>query len=311
MRRALLSLAAAALVAAPAFSADALTAVPYRSAAACDSSGHVFFSDHPDETAYIASVSKLMTAFLVFEDIRDKKYTLATRVVAGEEVAYSEPSWVGLKKGDAMSVRDLLFALLVGSANDAAVVLARHAEGSVEAFVARMNSRAKSLGMERTVYSNPSGLPPSKARRYPWKGFNVSTANDQLRLARALLAHPEVFAFTSVESVEFIKTADGYRVSLERDAAKDGEKLVRRVANHNRLLGRELPSVDGLKTGYIDAGGSSILVSAKEKDRRVFVAVLGSGSKLDAKRRVLRKSADVRDDAARHLLLDILSTMAW
>ncbi len=311
MRRLLLPLLAAVLLASPAFSADALTAVPYRSAAACDGAGHVFFSDHPDETAYIASVSKLMTALLVFEDIRDGKYALATRVVAGEEVAYSEPSWVGLRKGDEMTVRDLLFALLVGSANDAAVVLARHAGGTVEAFVARMNGRAKSLGMARTVYANPSGLPPSKARRYPWTGFNVSTANDQLRLARALVAHPEVFAFTSVASVEFIKTATGYRVGLDGEDARDGEKLVRRVANHNRLLGREFPSVDGLKTGYIDAGGSSILLSAKEKDRRVFVAVLGAGSKLDAKRRVLRKSADVRDDAARHLLSDILSTMAW
>ncbi len=311
MRRRLLSALGAALFAASAFAADALTAVPYRSAAACDAAGYVFFADHPDQTAYIASVSKLMTAFLVLEDVRAKRYSLSTRVVAGDEVQFAEASWVGLKKGDAMSVRDLLFALLVGSANDAAVVLACHAEGSLDAFVARMNGRAKALGMTRTAYFNPSGLPPSKARRYPWRGFNVSTASDQLRLARALLACPEVFAFTSVESVDLLKTADGYRVSLERDAAKDGEKLVRRVANHNRLLGREFPGVDGLKTGYIDAGGSSIVLSATEKGRRVFVAVLGSGSRLDAKKRVLQKSADVRDEKARDLLTDIFVSLAW
>ena len=114
--------------------------------------GEVLFSRNADAEAYPASVTKLMTALLVLEDVEAKKYTFETRVTATDEVYKSEPSIVGLKAGQSMTVDDLLMALMVKSANDAAIALGVNSAGSLDAFVARMNERAKELGMSNTRY---------------------------------------------------------------------------------------------------------------------------------------------------------------
>ena len=290
---------------------------PYVGAISVDAAtGRVLFEQNADTEAYPASVTKLMTLLLVMEDVKAGKYTLETKVAATADAYRSEPSWVGIKAGEKMAVRDLCTALMVESANDAAIVLGVHASGSFDAFVARMNARAAELGMTRTKYYNPNGLPPNAAKRYPWKSFNVSTARDQMVLARALLKRPEVLSFTSIKTADLIKTADGFRTSVTRRTNEpnvattpaDGERIIKQLQNHNNVMRTDklkvvnadgTEAVDGLKTGYIDAGGSSIVLTGKNKGKRVIVVVLGSSSSKE------------RDEEARKLLVDALGSLVW
>ena len=278
--------------------------------------GNVIFEENADQEAYPASVTKLMTLLLVMEDVRAGRYSLDDAVEATADAYRSEPSWVGIKVGEKMSVRDLCMALMVESANDAAIVLGVHSAGSFDAFVARMNARAAELGMTHTKYYNPNGLPPNAGKRYPWKSFNVSTARDQMKLAQVLVKQPEVLSFTSIKTCDLVKTADGYRVAVTRRANEPqretaivaGEKLVKQMRNHNNVMVKDAQkvynpdgkeAVDGLKTGYIDAGGSSIVLTGSRKGKRAIVVVLGSASSKE------------RDEHARRLLVDALGSMAW
>lgn len=278
--------------------------------------GDVIFSDNADAEAYPASVTKLMTLLLVMEDVKAGKYSLDAAVEATADAYKSEPSWVGIKVGEKMSVRDLCMALMVESANDAAIVLGVHSAGSFDAFVARMNARAAELGMKNTKYFNPNGLPPNASKRYPWKSFNVSTARDQVRLAQTLVKMPEVLSLTSVKTCDLIKTKDGFRVSVTRRANEPnretavaaGEKLVKKMPNHNNVMVKDArkvfnpdgkEAVDGLKTGYIKHGGYSVVLTGARKGKRAIVVVLGSASSKE------------RDDHARRLLVDALGSMAW
>ena len=290
---------------------------PYVGAISVDAStGRVLFEDHADAEAYPASVTKLMTLLLVMEDVKAGKYGYDDKVEATADAYRSEPSWVGIKVGEKMSVRDLCAALMVESANDAAIVLGVHSAGSFDAFIARMNARAAELGMAHTKYYNPNGLPPNPSKRYPWKSFNVSTARDQMILARALVTKPEVLALTSIKTCDLIKTADGYRVAVTRRTNEptvetqpaEGEKIVKQLRNHNNVMrmdklkilnpdGKE--AVDGLKTGYIDAGGSSVVLTGTRKGKRAIVVVLGSSS------------AKERDAQAQRLMNDALGSLAW
>ena len=278
--------------------------------------GDVIFSDNADAEAYPASVTKLMTLLLVMEDVKAGKYSLDAAVEATADAYKSEPSWVGIKVGEKMSVRDLCMALMVESANDAAIVLGVHSAGSFDAFVARMNARAAELGMKNTKYFNPNGLPPNASKRYPWKSFNVSTARDQVRLAQTLVKMPEVLSLTSIKKCDLIKTKDGFRVSVTRRANEPiretavaaGEKLVKQMRNHNNVMVKDArkvfnpdgkEAVDGLKTGYIKHGGYSVVLTGARKGKRSIVVVLGSASSKE------------RDDHARRLLVDALGSMAW
>ena len=290
---------------------------PYVGAIAADAaSGRVITSDHEAEEAYPASVTKLMTAFLVLEDVAAGRYSLTNMVVATPAVYMSEASWVGLKAGERMSVRDLMYAMLVESANDAAIALGVNSAGSFDAFVAKMNARAADLGMTRTRYYNPNGLPPNPARRYPWKNFNVSTAADQLRLALEVVKLPEIFEFTSVKTCDLVKTPYGYRVNVTRAVNRPqrttslarGETIVKTLKNHNKIMREDKlklfnpdgsETVDGLKTGYIDAGGSSIVLTGTRAGKRAVVVVLGSAS------------ADIREANAKRLLADALGALVW
>ena len=253
-------------------------------------SGEILFADNADAEAYPASVTKLMTALLVLEDIEAQKYSFDTLVTATPEVYKSEPSVVGLKAGQSMTVDDLLMALMVKSANDAAIALSVNSAGSLDAFVAKMNARAAELGMTNTRYYNPNGLPP-KAKNGT-KAFNVTTCRDQLKLARRILTMPRILRYTSTKIGE---VTDG-----------NGKKL--RFVNHNNVLvkdklkifnpdGRE--AVDGLKTGYIDAGGSSVVITGTRGGKRAVAVVLGSSSSKE------------RDEHAARLISDAFGAIAW
>jgi len=290
---------------------------PYVGAICADATtGRVLSNDNADAEAYPASVTKLMTLFLVLEDVSVGKYDLDSHAIATPDVNRCEASWIGIKAGESMSIRDLCLALMVESANDAAIVLAVNSAGSFDDFVARMNSRSAELGMTKTRYYNPNGLPPNSAKRYPWKSFNVSTAADQLKLALAILKFPEVLEFTSVKTCDLVKTKDGYRIGvtrrvnepLRRTELAPGESIVKNLCNHNNVMvkdkqkifnpdGRE--AVDGLKTGYIDAGGSSVVITGTRGGKRAVAVVLGSSSSKE------------RDEHAARLISDALGAIAW
>ena len=290
---------------------------PYVGAISIDAAtGRVLFEDHADAEAYPASVTKLMTLLLVMEAVKAGRYAYDSMVEATADAYKSEPSWVGIKVGEKMSVRDLCRALMVESANDAAIVLGVHSAGSFDAFVARMNARAAELGMKSTKYYNPNGLPPNAAKHYPWKSFNVSTARDQALLARALVAKPEVLELTSIKTCDLIKTQTGFRVSVTRRTNEpnsatsplNGERIIKQMCNHNNVMVKDKQKifnpdgsevVDGLKTGYIDAGGSSVVLTGRRKGKRAIAVVLGSSSSKE------------RDERAALLLTDALGSLAW
>ena len=266
---------------------------PYVGALAIDAkTGRILFADGADRPARPASVTKLMTALLVLEDVRAGRYGLDTPVGAGPMALRMEPSVIGFFDGKPphpvkWSVDTLLYALMIRSANDAAVALAEHSAGSLEAFVARMNSRAKSLNMNGTVYYNPNGLPPNAEKHYPWKSFNVTTCHDQAKLAREIvLHHPELLRYTSQKTW----TMPNGQTIINHNNVMRMDKL--KIVNPD---GTE--AVDGLKTGYIHAGGSSVVLTGKRGKNRAIVVVLGSAS------------AKVRDERARSLMSDALSSL--
>ena len=270
---------------------------PYVGAISLDAAtGRVLFEENADQVAYPASVTKLMTAYLVLDDVRAGKLSLSDMVTASPTLTkldkhLRQPSCVGLVAGQQMTVDQLLQVMLVHSANDAAIFLAEKCEGSTAAFVARMNAKAASLGMASTRYYNPNGLPPMPGAKE--RNFNTSTCRDLSKLARALLKdHPEILKYTSIKVCN---------VTLP-----NGEPFKR--VNHNNVMVKNklkiinpdgTEAVDGLKTGYIDAGGSSVILTGSRKGKRAIVVVLGSAS------------AKERDNNARHIMVDALSALSF
>lgn len=276
---------------------------PYVGAMAIDAeSGLVLFEDRADAKAYPASVTKLMTAYLVLDDVKAGRYGLGD-AVAASPVATSldrhlrQPSCTGLRAGDRMTVDELLKSLMVNSANDAAIFLAEKSAGKWQAFVERMNAKARALGMTGTSYVNPNGLPPidgGKDRR-----FNVSNCRDLAKLTVALLRdHPEIIAYTRLKT---------WRPTSLGKPITDAKGVPIVWKNHNNVMVKDKLKVynpdgsepaDGLKTGYIDAGGSSVILTGTRNGRRVAVIVLGSSS------------AAERDAAARRLLAESLDAVS-
>ena len=278
---------------------------PYVGVVSVDAAtGRELFAERADQKAYPASVTKLMTAFVVLDEVAAGRVRLDEPVVASPtrtkaDVHFRQPSCTGLRPGEAMTVDELLKALMVNSANDAAIFLAEKCAGTVPAFVAKMNAKAKALGMKSTVFYNPNGLPPPQGR-YSAE-FNVSTCRDLARMARALLKdHPRILDYTS------LKTWDVTCLGKPRLDAKSGRQI--RWVNHNNVMVKDKLKVlnpdgseaaDGLKTGCIDAGGSSVILTGRRNGRRALVVVLGSASSKD------------RDAAAARLLNDALTALAW
>ena len=270
---------------------------PYVGAISVDAdTGRVLFADNADKTAYPASVTKLMTAFLVLDDVKAGRLSLGDQVVASptrtkRDVHLRQPSAIGLKPGQSVSVDDMLKAIMVKSANDAAVFLAEKCSGTMEAFVARMNGKARSLGMTSTKFYNPNGLPPYKAA--DTDGFNVSTCRDLAKMSQALIkTHPEILKYTSVKVCELDLPAQGAVRFINHNNVMVKDKL--KIVNPD---GTE--AADGLKTGYINAGGSSVVLTGKRGGKRAIVVVLGSNS------------AAERDGVARAKLEDALGALSF
>lgn len=210
------------------------------------STGEVVLAEGQDERRAIASTTKLMTALVVREEASlDDTFTAADYQAAPVE------SQIGLQPGEEMTVRDLLRALLLESANDAAVTLAEGVAGSEEAFVEQMNARARDLGLENTTFANPVGLDDPD---------NLSTARDLVTLALA------------VREDAFLRETAG----MEQATLESGERT-RVVTTRNELV-RETELVRGLKTGRTQEAGYVLVGSGTRDGVTVVSAVLGAPS---------------------------------
>jgi len=234
-------------------------AAPYRSAIIVDAaSGVVLFEDQADRVNAPASVTKLMTFLIVHDQIAAGKLTTQTPVTITREDSAIGGTQVWLEAGESFSVEELLFALMIQSANDAAHALARTALGSREAFVAQMNARARTLGMAHTTFRTPHGLPHTSRKL---ADGDVSAARDLALLSRELLLHTNILDYTSVKQRTFRPGQPAPREVLMR--------------SHNHLLDR-VKGVDGLKTGFTASAGFCLAATAERDRRRVIVVVLGS-----------------------------------
>ena len=207
--------------------------------------GEVLRSRSADVRRYPASLTKMMTLYLLFEAIDDGKLSLDSKLKVSKRAAGQSPSKLGLRAGSTIRAEDAIKALIVKSANDIAVVVAEALGGTEVEFARKMTRKAKSLGMSRTSFRNASGLPNRKQR---------STARDMAQLARALMRDfPHRYHYF-----------DDQRFRYKGRAHR----------SPNKLLGR-YRGMDGIKTGYIRASGFNLVASAERDGRRVIAVVFG------------------------------------
>jgi serine-type D-Ala-D-Ala carboxypeptidase (penicillin-binding protein 5/6) len=247
---------------------SAISRDPYIGAIVVETlSGRVLFSDNANGTGYPASVVKLMDLLIILEKVREGTIKLTDTVTVTAEATKIGGSKAYLKNKETFSIDDLLYALMVKSANDAGTALAIHVAGSQEAFVRLMNRKAQELGMTMTHFHSVHGLTTRRGQSH-----DESTARDLSILARALLKYPDTLRYTSTE----------------RRAFRNGTF---NMSNHNHLLG-VLEGCDGLKTGYFFEAGFSIVATAKRNNNRLIAVVLGS------------KTSKMRDRTAKELLAE-------
>ena len=210
--------------------------------------GTVFYSEDPDAPWFPASLTKLMTAYVTFQALKKGEVKPETKLTCSKNAVSQAPSKLDLPVGGQITVDVGLKVLIVESANDVAVMLAEGVAGSEEAFVARMNEATQRLGMTRTSFANPNGLPDDR---------QVTTARDLAKLTRAII-------------IEFPEYADIFALP----SVQVGKRIMR---THNRLL-VSFPGADGMKTGFICDSGFNVVASATRDGRRLVVVVLGEPS---------------------------------
>ncbi len=207
--------------------------------------GNVLYAEDADNQWHPASLTKIMTAYVVFQAMKAGKIQLESKITCSEAANLQPPSKVGLPVGAEMTVDIALQALIVKSANDVAVMLAEAVGGSEAAFVAEMNATARRLGMTRTNFVNANGLPAPE---------QVTTARDLARLSRAIVRDfPEHKHYWSASDVRIGKI---------------------RLRSHNALL-KTFEGADGLKTGFICDSGYNVVASATRDGRQLMAVVLG------------------------------------
>lgn len=226
-------------------------------------SGRTLHASNARAARYPASLTKVMTLYILFSYLRDGRLDMDTRLTVSETAAKRPPSKVGFKPGDSVSVRAAIRLLVTKSANDVAAVIAENIAGSESAFAKFMTREAREMGMHDTTFRNASGLPDSRQK---------TTAYDMSILARRILT-------------DFPERADEFK----RRYAKFRGKTYR---NHNRLLFR-YKGIQGLKTGFIRASGFNVMLAAKRGDKRLIAVIMGgpSARSRDARARRLLNAA--------------------
>ncbi|MEO6781013.1 MAG: serine hydrolase [Bradyrhizobium sp.] len=227
---------------------------PFSSIIVDANSGATLTASNPDASRHPASLTKIMTLYLLFERIENGKMTLDTQMPVSEHASEQAPTKLGLRPGQSIRVEDAIKGIVTRSANDAAVVIAEAIGGDEEDFCKMMTRKARALGMTKTVYVNASGLPDDA---------QVTTARDQSILGRAIQDRfPRYYHYFSTEAFNY-----------------HGQS----IRNHNHLLG-SVEGVDGIKTGYTRASGFNLVTSIRRGNRHLIGVVMGghSGGSRDA-----------------------------
>jgi D-alanyl-D-alanine carboxypeptidase (penicillin-binding protein 5/6) len=212
--------------------------------------GEVLYSRRADTQRFPASITKVMTLYMVFEQLAAGQLKLTDRVVMSRNAASQRPSKLGLKAGESLTVDQAIRSLATKSANDVSVALAEHIAGSTEEFSRRMTLRARALGMSNSRFVNPNGLPDSR---------QVTTARDIFILSQATIRDfPQYYSYYQQQQFVF------------------GNMV---MPNHNHLL-RTMPGVDGIKTGFTNAAGFTLAASAVRDGNRLIAVVLGGPTRV-------------------------------
>jgi D-alanyl-D-alanine carboxypeptidase len=221
---------------------------PYAAIVVDANSGRVLHAVNADNRRHPASITKIMTLYLLFEQIEAGKLKLDTQLTVSARAASQAPSKLDLKPGQTIKVEDAIKALVTKSANDIAVVVAEAIGGSEDEFARMMTRKARALGMHNTVYANASGLPDDE---------QITTARDQALLGRAIQDRfPREYRYFAISSFYY------------------GGHAIR---NHNHLLG-SVAGVDGIKTGYIRMSGFNLVTSVRRGNRHLVAVVMGGTS---------------------------------
>ena len=211
--------------------------------------GAVLYSDDPNGQRHPASLTKMMTLYIVFQDLKAGHLRLSTPLKVSRRAAAMAPSKLGLKPGSTITVEQAIKALVIKSANDVAATVGENlGRGSEAAFALRMTRVARSIGMSRTTFKNASGLP---------NPLQITTAKDMATLGLRLMRdYPQYYPYFRAQSFVF---------------------KGRLIRSHNRLVGR-FPGTDGIKTGYVNASGYNLVTSTRRDDKRLVGVVLGARS---------------------------------
>ena len=210
--------------------------------------GRVLYARSADASRAPASLTKMMTLYVLFDMLKSGRIQMTDEMTASANAAAQKPTKLGLKKGDTITVEQAIYALAIVSANDVAVVVAEHIGGTEAKFAQMMTKRARELGMKRTTFRNPSGLPDDEQR---------TTARDMAVLSRALMRdHP------------------GYYECFKATAFTWKGKTIK---THNRVL-LSLAGANGIKTGYTRYSGYNLTTSAERDGKRLIGVVLGGDS---------------------------------
>ncbi len=226
------------------------------------STGEVLHSRRARDKRYPASITKVMTLYMLFEAIQQGRFTMESRLKVSRKATHAPPSKLGLGRGTTIKVKDAIGTLITKSANDVAVVVAEAVSGTEKKFAAAMTKKARALGMKNTTFRNASGLHHSK---------QVTTAHDIATLAQRIRKDfPKYYPLFKMRSYTFRK---------------------QKYYNHNKLL-RQYPGAEGLKTGFINASGFNLVAVAKRNNQRVITVVFGgkTGKRRD---RQVRKLLDL------------------
>ena len=247
-------------------------AAPYAAVVMDRGTGEILHSRNADTRLHPASLTKMMTLYMAFKAVESGKLSLDQKIKTTKNAAGEPPSRLGLKAGMRISVRHLIRATAVKSANDAATLLGEAIAGSETKFTARMTAQAKALGMKRTTFKNAHGLTQSG---------HMSTARDMTILGRRLMYDfPDYYNLFSRRST---------------DAG------VRSVPNTNRKLLANYRGADGIKTGYTNAAGFNLVASAQRGEKRIIATVFGGRTSATRNARV----AELLDMALSALLQDM------
>lgn len=235
-------------VAARSFDGGIAASPRYAAVVIDDKTGRILYAKNADEPRHPASLTKMMTLYVLFEEIERRRMTLSSRLTVSAHASSQAPSKLGLRPGQTIAVEDAIRALVTKSANDVAVTVAENVGGSESGFAKRMTSTARRLGMRGTTFYNASGLP---------NAAQFTTARDMVILGRALQERfPQHYRYFATRAFSWGNAVHG---------------------NHNKLLYR-LEGIDGIKTGYTEASGFNLVSSFHRDGRHLVAAVMGGSS---------------------------------